>query len=244
MNPLHWHSLEPAELAATLAAWQAAWPRMGVLALVPEALAPQLPQLQTACRQLGVPLLGGIFPALITPAGFSSQGVWLLRLDDMPPSVLLGALEGPAAVDAQRLAHALQPALASWPAEAAPPTLLLLFDGLLPHIASVLDELYLRLADRVIYTGANAGSESFQPLPCLFDDTRVLGQSVAALLLPGPRPPAHGAGARISPAAHRAVRHHHRGQLRPPFGLAARVRGVPTHHPSRVRGGAHPGQLL
>ena len=48
----------------------------------------------------------------------------------------------------------------------------------------MLDALYLRLADRVDYAGVNAGSETFQPMPCLFDEARVVGQGVLVLLLP------------------------------------------------------------
>jgi hypothetical protein len=36
----------------------------------------------------------------------------------------------------------------------------------------------------VDYAGVNAGSETFQPMPCLFDDTRVVGHGVLVLLLP------------------------------------------------------------
>jgi hypothetical protein len=48
----------------------------------------------------------------------------------------------------------------------------------------MLEEIYLRLADRVRYVGANAGSESFRPMPCLFDDQRVVGGGVLCVLLP------------------------------------------------------------
>jgi hypothetical protein len=68
------------------------------------------------------------------------------------------------------------------PAEA---TLFMLFDAMVPHIGSLLDQLYLQLANRVHYAGANAGSESFTPMPCLFDGQRLVGNGVLLLLLPG-----------------------------------------------------------
>ncbi|MGE0081349.1 MAG: FIST signal transduction protein, partial [Thiohalomonadaceae bacterium] len=62
-------------------------------------------------------------------------------------------------------------------------TLMMLFDAMVPNVASLLDELYLRLANRVHYMGANAGSESFQPMPCLFDNERLVEHGVLTLLL-------------------------------------------------------------
>jgi hypothetical protein len=65
------------------------------------------------------------------------------------------------------------------------PTLFMIFDGMLPDIASILDELYLQLADQVFYGGVNAGSDSFQPIDCLFDQYQTLSHGVLCLLLPG-----------------------------------------------------------
>jgi hypothetical protein len=62
-------------------------------------------------------------------------------------------------------------------------TLFMLFDAMVPNIGSILDELYLRLADRVHYMGVNAGSETFQPMPCLFDSTQVVQNGVLLMLL-------------------------------------------------------------
>jgi hypothetical protein len=51
------------------------------------------------------------------------------------------------------------------------------------NIATILDDLYLQLADQVHYMGVNAGSESFQPTPCLFDNQKTVQNAVLALLL-------------------------------------------------------------
>ncbi len=61
----------------------------------------------------------------------------------------------------------------------------MLFDSMVPNIASILDGLYLELANRVEYAGVNAGSETFQPMPCLFDANEVVGDGVLGLLLSG-----------------------------------------------------------
>jgi hypothetical protein len=62
-------------------------------------------------------------------------------------------------------------------------TLFMLFDAMVPNISTLLDSLYLQLANRVHYAGANAGSETFRPMPCLFDGERVIQHGVLVMLL-------------------------------------------------------------
>jgi hypothetical protein len=180
--------IDQALIDTTLAEWQSRSPQMGVLALLPEAEQARLPLLQAACRERGVALAGGIFPALVSASGFGSEGAWLFRLDPMVPAFLIAQLNAGQPGAAEKIARAVEPALAAYAAHAAEsvkPTLYLIFDSLVPNIATILDGLYLRLADRVRYAGVNAGSETFQPLPCVFDGERVVGDGVLALLLPG-----------------------------------------------------------
>lgn len=56
---------------------------------------------------------------------------------------------------------------------------------MLPNIASLLEDLYAKLADRVHYIGANVGSETFQSIPCLFNNTEIIADGVLGALLPG-----------------------------------------------------------
>lgn len=168
-----------------LSDWQARYPGTGVFALMPEAEAAAVPELQAACRARGITLAGGLFPALIAAQEFTTTGAWLLRLEAATPVFLIP--EANAAPDnaAGKIAAALLSTLdACEQADGAAPTLFLVCDAMLPHIGSMLDELFLLLADRVEYAGVNAGSERFQPMPCLFDATRVLGDAVLALVLP------------------------------------------------------------
>jgi hypothetical protein len=62
-------------------------------------------------------------------------------------------------------------------------TLFMLFDAMVPNIGTLLDQLYLQLANRVHYAGANAGSETFKPLACLFDNQRLVNNGVLMVLL-------------------------------------------------------------
>lgn len=159
----------------------------GIVALLPEAEKDKLPLLQAAVAQRGLMLAGAIFPALIRGDAFITHGAWLLCFDVMPPHFLLPAINSaaePAAVQvvaATRQALSLSPPIAP---DAGKPTLFMLFDSMVPNIASILDDIYLALANRVEYGGVNAGSETFQPMPCLFDGTRVVGDGMLGLLLP------------------------------------------------------------
>lgn len=173
--------LDDPELGGRLRAWKAERPRGGVLALLAEAERDRVELLQARCREAGVALVGAIFPGLVVDDRFVAKGVWLLRFDEMPVRVLE---ETPPAIEAQadtaeRLVAKLRPHLDG----TDPRTLLLFCDALNPSVATLLDELYLRLGDRVSYSGANAGSETFQPIPCLFDETRCVQGGVLALLL-------------------------------------------------------------
>jgi hypothetical protein len=175
-------ALQAEALEAVLRTWRERWPAMGVLALLPEAEAARLPLLQAECRALGLPLVGAVFPALVTAGGFVNDGVWLMCQPLVTPAFLLPGLQGEPEDAARRIAGATQALLAPRPPGGPKPTLHLIFDGQLGRIASILDELYLLLADRVDYAGVNAGSERFQPMPCLFDGERVLGHGVLGLL--------------------------------------------------------------
>ena len=95
---------------------------------------------------------------------------------------------------ADRVVAAVRRELGNSPAPAEKPTLFMIFDGMVPNIASVVDGIYLALANRVEYAGVNAGSETFQPMPCLFDGERVVGDGLLGLLLPAGMVPllAHG----------------------------------------------------
>lgn len=169
-------------LEPLLRRWRAAHPAMGVLLLLPEAERECLVAWQQPFRDLGVPLVGAVFPALLVGDGFRQDGAWLLRFNRMPYARLhdelaTDAAHLPAAADA--IARGVLDDLGS----ARDATLLMIFDALVPHIGSLLDELYLRLANRVHYAGASAGSESFQPVPCLFDAERSASGGVLVMLL-------------------------------------------------------------
>ncbi|PKO94298.1 MAG: histidine kinase [Betaproteobacteria bacterium HGW-Betaproteobacteria-10] len=176
-------AIDVEEIGRTLSAWRKNWPEMGVLALLPEAEKDQLATLQAAFRQHQVPLVGAIFPALVSDTHFVTSGVCLLCFDHMPPHFLISNL----AIDGGiKLAGAVLPELEKCPPPADNhPTLFLIFDAMIGNIASILNQMHLVLGTRACCVGANAGSETFQPMPCLFDREKVIANGVLGLLLPG-----------------------------------------------------------
>ena len=174
--------LDDATILAVLDSWRAAFPAMGVLALLPEAETGGAARVQAVCAQSKVPLVGAIFPALVEGGEFRTQGLWLLRFDTMPYVALHEDLPhdpAGAALAAERIGNQVRAHIDDNPHV----TLFLLFDSLVPNISTLLDEIYLQLANRVHYVGANAGSETFQPMPCLFDNERITQNGVLLMLL-------------------------------------------------------------
>lgn len=172
------------QLPELLAAWHAQHPAMSILALVSETEKSRIPALQQICRTENVPLNGAVFPTLLNESGFIEGGIWLLRFDTRPPSFLLADLNGSDRPAAERIVSATQAMLDNAPNTTPAPTLFMLFDSMLPNIASMLTGVYRGLKRRVQYAGINAGSESFQPLPCLFDTDTTVSNGLLALLLP------------------------------------------------------------
>lgn len=175
-------SLDAAPIETLVDAWRTAYPKMGVLALLPEAEKGGVEQLQAICGQRKVPLAGAVFPALVESGEFRTQGLWLLRFDEMPFTAMHENLPHDAAGVAQ-VAAEIGNQVRAQIKDDSQVTLFLLFDALVPNISTLLDELYLQLANRVHYVGANAGSETFQPMPCLFDNSRIIQNGVILMLL-------------------------------------------------------------
>lgn len=164
--------------------WQKRHPGMGVCALVPEAEKDRVALLQTVCTRHDVPLAGGIFPELIKDGKFCKNGIWLLCFAEMPYFSLLDNLPADTA-GVERTAKEITARLREHLDDTPDTTLFMLFDAMVPNIATLLDGLYLHLANRVNYAGGNAGSETFQPMPCLFDNQRIVQNGMLLMLLKG-----------------------------------------------------------
>jgi hypothetical protein len=174
--------LDDAPIKALLDSWRTTYPLMGVFALLPEAEQGGVERLQSVCARCKVALAGAVFPALVENGEFRMQGLWLLRFDSMPYVALHENLPHDA-VGAARVAEQIGIQIRAQINDDPQVTLFLLFDALVPNISTLLDELYLQLANRVHYVGANAGSETFQPMPCLFDNARTIQNGLLLMLL-------------------------------------------------------------
>lgn len=181
-RPLFCPQLNRAALSDALAIWRGAQAPQGVLALTPEAEREQIPVLREVCVEAGLQLAGAVFPAVVEGSDFHQRGAWLLPHGPDVQVRLVADLPEQPELAAARVAAVIEPLLG-----ASPATLFMIFDAMVPNIGSILDSLYLGLADRVAYAGVNAGSETFQPMPCLFDADRTLGNGLLCLLLPGSR---------------------------------------------------------
>ena len=62
--------------------------------------------------------------------------------------------------------------------------MMLLVDATIADVASILARLYMEVGDQVNYAGVCVGSETFEPVPCLFDVEAFQGRAILALLLP------------------------------------------------------------
>lgn len=186
IHPIH-VSFDGTALLAHLARWKTHSPQGGVLALVPEAERHHVPLLQAAAQQTPLPLCGAIFPALVMPTGFVTTGMWLICFDVMPAHFLVQDLPR---TGAPALAKATLAALARMPPVGTDetPRLFLMFDGMLPNIATMLHDTRLLLQDAVLYAGVNAGSETFSPMPCVFDAHHMVEQGAIGMLLPADTP--------------------------------------------------------
>lgn len=176
-------ALDAAQFGAVVDAWRARWPAMGLLVMLPEHEKQHLPWIQRYCQDHAIALMGAIFPALVVRSGFASEGAWLVCFEHRPDYLLQTDLQG---AGAKALAQWTRAATAS---QQQPPNLFFIFDAMVPNIGTVLGTLHLDLDKHPRYAGVNAGSETFMPMPCLFDATRCVGDGVLVMDL-GPQMPA------------------------------------------------------
>ncbi len=169
------------EQARQLTQWLSQHSTGGVFAWVAESDTASIPWLQQQCRQRGLPLLGAVFPELIWQGRFRQEGLLLLTRDPMPAHCIVENLHAHASP--QTVVEPVNRLLATRDDSKGKRTLFLLYDALVPTIASQLACLYATLGDEVRYLGANAGSESFQPMACLFDQQHRYGNALLAMLL-------------------------------------------------------------
>lgn len=186
MNTPKWKLFAPIDsdqITSTLRQWREENPGLGVLAMVSENEPGAVATLQGVANAASVPLCGVVVPGLITPEGFIRKGALLLGLEERIPHTLVplpvkGEYTDDSAVD--ELVAFVEDHLGA----GDPSTLLLFIDSMTPDNNSLLDNLYLALGNQVHYAGTSVGSESFKPMPCVFDNNTFVDHAALALLLP------------------------------------------------------------
>jgi len=179
---LYLPNLDEMTLDETLSNWKSQFPNMGLFALLPESQKESVATLQAVCTQHNIPLVGGIFPALLKDGVFLTEGVWLLCFPTMPYFALHADIPT-SPHELELLTGQIAKGLRAQIDQTPDVTLFMLFDAMVPKIATILDQLYLQLANRIYYAGANAGSETFQPMPCLFDGKHIVDSGVLLILI-------------------------------------------------------------
>jgi hypothetical protein len=186
MKPPVWIYLESVDagtIAARFREWRDQQPDIGILALASEHQPGAVAALQQAAGQAGLPLAGAVVPGLIVGSSIRRQGVLLLALDAATPQRIVPLPRCGDTTDDAAVAD-LAAFVETHATKNGSGTLLLFFDAMTPDISSLLDRLYLDVGNQVRYAGSNIGSETFQPVPCLFDNTRFVGNAALALMLP------------------------------------------------------------
>jgi hypothetical protein len=127
-------------------------------------------------QSLGLPVFGGVFPAVVHGNEHSRQGLVTVALADAPALTLVQQLDRPDA--------ALAAALRSL--DATSPALLVLADGLAPAFARFVEAVFAGFGGGTTFVGGGAGSASLTARPCLFTPEGMRERVALLAALPGP----------------------------------------------------------
>ncbi|MCK5334515.1 MAG: FIST C-terminal domain-containing protein [Gammaproteobacteria bacterium] len=155
--------------------WAKLFPKGGVLALVAEQSTDIVSVLQEQANDVTYPLVGAVFPELITGNELVKQGVLLVCFEEMPAHSIVPLPHNNSESDKDicGITNCLNLEI-----DDAEQSLFMIFDAMVPNISSIIDNIYLKIGDVVNYMGVNAGSETFQPINCLFDNNTFTGDAV------------------------------------------------------------------
>ena len=177
---LYFSELNLPQLRQTVTEWRAQHPRCGALCFIAESSRAMIPAIQTLFSDATTPLIGAMFPELLLDGEFKKGGALLIRMDEMPDHLLIDNLSAND-VTPEQVAQQLT---TTFPSRNGEHSLFLLFDAMVPNIGALLDTLFRYMADEFHFIGVNAGSETFQPMPCLFDAQQLVDDALFAFLMP------------------------------------------------------------
>ena len=160
--------------------WAVQYPRGGVLAFVAEQNLDAVDDLQTQANKVACTLIGAVFPELIVEGELKKQGILLFHFEEMPSHCIVPLSNNTSEADKET---SYMTTCLDIDMDDDEQSLFMIFDSMVPNIASLIDALYLKIGDIVNYMGINAGSETFQPMNCLFDNDNFMGNAVLVMLL-------------------------------------------------------------
>ena len=161
-------------------------PTYHFLAFVAENNVETIPQLQELFAGYDADLIGAVFPELIVDANFIQQGIIVFAIKKSA-HILVDEIPHDN-ISVKSKANDFSSKLESHLNSDSTYGLFMIFDAMLPNIATILDETFLIFGDEVNYMGVNAGSETFQPIPCLFDKDKIVGNAMLAILMNSDKP--------------------------------------------------------
>jgi hypothetical protein len=178
-NVTYFSSHDALSLGKATEEWSEKYPQGGAFVLVAESNMDVVPSLQRIFSEHDLPLIGGVAPKLIVGGSLRDEGVLIFFIKHMVDYKLI---QFEPEQNSDSIANQITSSFI-YPSDESKKTLFLLFDALVPNIASTLDSLYLEIADAVHYVGANMGSETFQPTPCLFDNNSFIQNGVLCFFM-------------------------------------------------------------
>lgn len=144
----------------------------GYLVLVAETELENIPIIQEAFGRQNIKIAGAVFPELIYESEFKKGGVLFVLLPHLPEVLLVEDLTNFSQQSPGQIDEVIE--LVKNREAQDKETLFMIFDAMVSSIASILEYMYFNILDKVYYIGANAGSETFQSIDCLFDSSRVI----------------------------------------------------------------------
>ncbi|MDH5680714.1 MAG: FIST C-terminal domain-containing protein [Spirochaetota bacterium] len=157
--------------------WKNRNPQGGAFVLLAENNWNSIPSIQKVFQNLSLDVVGAVFPELIVDYGFKRSGLIVFLFPQMPSHKIIPNLTR----DSSNISSSLEEIVSLDSPDKE--TLFLVFDSMVGSISSILENIYMELADEVNYLGVNAGSETFRPMACLFDSRDLVQDGVLAIAL-------------------------------------------------------------
>lgn len=129
-----------------------------------------------------VTVVGAVFPEIIVDGDFKKEGCYITEADGMSGYFMADGFDLTDDKDLETKTLDFAEDIKKYiPEKDSHGSLMLIFDAMLLRVGTILDNFYLKLGNSLCYMGVNAGSETFTPMKCVFDNKRFLENAVLAI---------------------------------------------------------------